>query len=253
MEHRALIHALFVTLLLGSAAHANGQNFTSISSVPPVASAPAVTTPEATAATAPSAAPAAAPAFDSVSSHPSSLPSAPAPAAATLAFSSISSLGAEPNATGSGPSLPAAATGSLMADRILVEKGARRLFLLNRGQVIAEYPVKLGLSPKGHKQFEGDFRTPEGVYQLSRRNPRSEFFLSVEVSYPNEADRARASAEGLRPGGLIMIHGQPNVPRKPPEYYATRDWTDGCIAVSNAAMVDIWQRTRLGIPIEIRP
>jgi murein L,D-transpeptidase YafK len=141
----------------------------------------------------------------------------------------------------------------MMADRILIEKGARRLFLLNRGQVIAEYPVKLGLSPKGHKQFEGDFRTPEGVYHLSRRNPRSEFFLSVEVSYPNEADRARASAEGLSPGGLIMIHGQPNVARKPPEYYASRDWTDGCIAVSNAAMVDIWQRTRIGIPIEIRP
>jgi murein L,D-transpeptidase YafK len=140
-----------------------------------------------------------------------------------------------------------------MADRILIEKGARRLQLLNRGKIIAEYPVKLGLSPKGHKQYEGDFRTPEGVYHLSRRNPGSEFFLSVEVSYPNEADRARAKAEGLRPGGLIMIHGQPNVPRKPAEYYASRDWTDGCIAVTNAAMIDIWQRTRVGIPIEIRP
>ena len=86
-----------------------------------------------------------------------------------------------------------------------------------------------------------------------RRNARSEFFLSVEVSYPNDADRARASAEGLRPGGLIMIHGQPNVPRKPPEYYATRDWTDGCIALSNADMVDVWMRTTVGIPIEIRP
>jgi len=226
MEHRAFIRTLFATLLLGCAAQASGQNFSSISSVPPVASAPAAATPE--------------------------LPAAPVAAAATLAFSSVSSLNAEPNATGSGPSLPAAAS-SLMADRILIEKGERRLLLLNRGQVIAEYPVKLGLSPKGHKQHEGDFRTPEGVYHLSRRNPRSEFFLSVEVSYPSESDRARARAEGLPPGGLIMIHGQPNVPRKPPEYYATRDWTDGCIAVSNAAMVDIWQRTRLGIPIEIRP
>jgi hypothetical protein len=253
MEHRAFIHPLFATLLLGFAVHASGQNFTSISSAPPVATAPAATMPGVPTAPAPSeapvAAPTAAPAFDSVSSHVPSVP----PAAATLAFSSVSSLNADPNATGSGPSLPVAATRSLMADRILIEKGARRLLLLNRGQVIAEYPVKLGLSPKGHKQFEGDFRTPEGVYHLSRRNPRSEFFLSVEVSYPNEADRARADAEGLRPGGLIMIHGQPNVPRKPPEYYATRDWTDGCIAVSNAAMVDIWQRTRIGIPIEIRP
>jgi len=258
MEHRAFIRPLFATLLLGFAAHASGQNFTSISSAPPVASAPAATTPELPAAPAPTAVPVAAPAsspapaFDSVSSHPSLPLPAPAPAAATLAFSSVSSLNAEPDATGSGPSLPAAAS-SLMADRILIEKGARRLFLLSRGQVIAEYPVKLGLSPKGHKQHEGDFRTPEGVYHLSRRNPRSEFFLSVEVSYPSESDRARARAEGLPPGGLIMIHGQPNVPRKPPEYYATRDWTDGCIAVSNAAMVDIWQRTRLGIPIEIRP
>jgi len=251
MENRAFIHTLLVTFLLGSTTHASSQNFTSVSSVPPVAYAPAVTTPEAPAATAPTADSAAPAAFDSVSSHPSSVP--PAPAAATLAFSSVSSLDAGANATGSGPSLPAAANRSMMADRILIEKGARRLFLLNRGQVIAEYPVKLGLSPKGHKQFEGDFRTPEGVYHLSRRNPRSEFFLSVEVSYPNEADRARASAEGLSPGGLIMIHGQPNVPRKSPEYYATRDWTDGCIAVSNAAMVDIWQRTRIGIPIEIRP
>ena len=160
-------------------------------------------------------------------------------------------------AAGAGPSLPYSGAGPSsafeIADRIVIEKGARRLRLLRGGQVIGEYPVKLGLNPYGRKQREGDFRTPEGTYHLSRRNPRSEFFLSVEVSYPNEADRARASAEGLRPGGLIMIHGQPNVPRKPPEYYATRDWTDGCIAVSNAAMVEIWQRTRIGIPIEIRP
>ena len=140
-----------------------------------------------------------------------------------------------------------------MADRILVEKGARRLYLLSRGEVVGEYPVRLGLSPKGHKQFEGDFRTPEGVYYLSRRNARSEFFLSVEISYPNDADRARAKQEGVRPGGLIMIHGQPNVPRRPADYYARSDWTDGCIAVSNSDMVEIWQRTRIGIPIELRP
>jgi len=252
MNLRIHAWALLAVIQLGTAAGAVAQGFTSISSVP--------VQPAATAATAP----APAPAFSSVSSVPAAAaPETPTPpvtvaappAAATLAFSSISSqdAGAEAGATGSGPLLPVPGTGSLMADRILVEKGARRLYLLNRGKVIAEYPVKLGLSPKGHKQFEGDFRTPEGVYHLSRRNPRSEFFLSVEVSYPNEADRARAKAEGVRPGGLIMIHGQPNVPRKSPQYYATRDWTDGCIAVTNAAMVDIWQRTRVGIPIEIRP
>jgi murein L,D-transpeptidase YafK len=140
-----------------------------------------------------------------------------------------------------------------LADRIVIEKAARRLYLLRGDDVLVEYPVRLGLNPYGHKEREGDFRTPEGTYYLSRRNPRSEFFLSVEVSYPNEADRARARQAGVRPGGLIMIHGQPNVPRKSPDYYANNDWTDGCIAVSNSDMVDIWQRTRLGIPIEIRP
>jgi hypothetical protein len=267
MPHRALALALYTTLLLGFAAPpAGGQGFASVSSLPPASAPPAVTPPGAL--TVPPNARAVTAPFSSVSSPPSLPPAAaeeaPAsgsvssppllpPAAATLAFSSVSTLNAGPGATGGGPSLPVVAASSLMADRILVEKGKRRLYLLNRGRVIAEYPVKLGLSPKGHKQFEGDFRTPEGVYHLSRRNPRSEFFLSVEVSYPNEADRARALAEGVRPGGLIMIHGQPNVPRKPADYYAGRDWTDGCIAVTNSAMVDIWQRTRIGIPIEIRP
>jgi L,D-peptidoglycan transpeptidase YkuD (ErfK/YbiS/YcfS/YnhG family) len=244
MKHHAIASTLIAMLLLGLAARATAQGFLSVSSLPATPAA-SITSPAAPSAPAE-------PAFASASSQqPQSTSAAVPAAAATLAFSSVSSLGAGSNATGAGPSLPSRT--SLMADRILVDKGKRRLYLMHRGQVIAEYPVKLGLSPRGHKQFEGDFRTPEGVYHLSRRNPRSEFFLSVEVSYPNETDRARAKAEGLSPGGLIMIHGQPNVPRRPPEYYASNDWTDGCIAVSNSAMVDIWQRTRLGIPIEIRP
>jgi hypothetical protein len=176
-------------------------------------------------------------------------PDSSQPAAAALAFSSVSSpnAGRSVGAGGAGPLLPASdGSGPAFefADRIVIEKGARRLYLLRGDDVIVEYPVKLGLNPYGHKQREGDFRTPEGTYHLSRRNPRSEFFLSVEVSYPNEADRARARQSGVRPGGLIMIHGQPNVPRKTPDYYASNDWTDGCIAVSNSDMVDIWQRTR---------
>jgi len=127
------------------------------------------------------------------------------------------------------------------------------MYLLRSEHIIAEYPVKLGLNPSGHKEREGDFRTPEGKYQLVRRNPRSDYFLALEVSYPNEADRARARARGVPPGGLIMIHGQPNVPRKPAGYYARNDWTNGCIAVSNSDMVDIWLRTPVGVPIEIRP
>ena len=180
-------------------------------------------------------------------------------ATAAVPFSSVSNAGTAGGgaAGGAGPSLPV--EGSFggasyeLADRIVIEKAARRLYLLRGDSVLVEYPVRLGLNPYGHKQREGDFRTPEGTYYLSRRNPDSEFFLSVEVSYPNEADRARARQAGVRPGGLIMIHGQPNVPRKSPDYYANNAWTDGCIAVSNSGMVDIWQRTRLGIPIEIRP
>jgi hypothetical protein len=256
MNLRAHASTVILALLLGAPAHATAQGFTSVSSLPAApASAASVPPPAALPVTAP----VAAPAFSSVSSLPAT-PSVAEPATApqpatTLAFSSVSSLdaGAGSSAAGSGPALPSAAGGLVMADRIVVEKGARRLYLFNRGRVIAEYPIKLGLSPKGHKQYEGDFRTPEGVYYLSRRNPSSEFFLSVEISYPNEADRARAAEEGLRPGGLIMIHGQPNVPRRPAEYYASSDWTNGCVAVSNSDMVEIWQRTRVGIPIEIRP
>jgi len=176
-----------------------------------------------------------------------------------------------PAVAGSGPAAPPGSSGTTpfgvayadavaagparleAADRILVKKSERRLYLLQSDRVLREYPIRLGLNPYGPKQREGDFRTPEGVYRLSRRNTNSDFFLSLEVSYPNDADRDRARKSGVRPGGLIMIHGQPNVPRKSPDYYASNDWTDGCIAVSNADMVDIWLRTSVGTPIEIRP
>jgi hypothetical protein len=140
-----------------------------------------------------------------------------------------------------------------LADRIVVRKGSRRLLLMRAGNVVAEYPVRLGLNPTGRKEREGDFRTPEGHYWLTRRNQSSDFFLSIEVSYPNDNDRSRARQLRTAPGGSIMIHGQPNFPRKPADYYVRNDWTDGCIAVSNSDMVDIWLRTRIGLPIEIRP
>ena len=198
-----------------------------------------------------------------------STPGWTAPATATVAAATTP---AAPTAAGSGPDLGASASaGSLAfgssyaeaiagparirapADRILVKKSERRLYLLKGGQVIAEYPIRLGLNPTGPKRYEGDYRTPEGRYELVRRNSNSEFFLSLEVSYPNEQDLARARELGMPPGGLIMIHGQPNLPSKPAEYYQSNDWTNGCIAVSNADMVDIWLRTDLGTPIEIRP
>jgi murein L,D-transpeptidase YafK len=140
-----------------------------------------------------------------------------------------------------------------MADKLLVRKSERRLYLLRAGQVLREYRVALGLSPQGHKQREGDYKTPEGQYKLIRRNPRSDFFLSMEISYPNSTDLTSALRQGVKPGGAIMLHGWPNIPRKTTDYYKSTDWTDGCIAVANADMVEIWLMTPLETPIEIVP
>lgn len=205
--------------------------------------------------------------FSSVSSKPAVVDPTPAPAAAPPAapVAQLAALndgfdassGGVPGLPGSSPEMSGRGAGSTgafeQADRVLVDKSDRKLYLLRQDRVVADYPVKLGLNPYGHKQQEGDFRTPEGRYLLSRRNPRSEFFLAIQVSYPNREDAAWAKENGWRPGGLIMIHGQPNVPKRPADFYANRDWTDGCIALSNADMVDVWLRTSVGIPIEIRP
>ncbi len=139
------------------------------------------------------------------------------------------------------------------ADYVLVDKSERKLYLFKAGRVLREFDVQLGLVPTGPKQREGDFRTPEGKYFLDARNPNSDFFLSIHVSYPDEKDRARARAQGVDPGGQIMIHGLPNEPKTDLSRYVGTDWTDGCIAVSNSDMVDIWLMTRDYTPIEIRP
>jgi len=143
--------------------------------------------------------------------------------------------------------------GLTQADSILVRKSERRLYLMRSGAVLRSFKVALGLRPEGHKEYEGDFRTPEGKYRLIRRNPNSEYFLSIQVSYPNEADLANAKRLGMPPGGNIMIHGRPNNPRKPSDYYAKVDWTEGCISVSNSDMVEIWLMTPADTPIEIQP
>ena len=140
-----------------------------------------------------------------------------------------------------------------LADEVLVIKSERRLLLLREGQILREFEIMLGLQPEGHKQREGDFRTPEGRYLLDFRNQDSDFFLSIRVSYPDENDRRLAAALGVNPGGQIMIHGLPNIRRYPEHYYLSQDWTEGCIAVSDADMIDIWLMTRANTPIEIRP
>ena len=177
-------------------------------------------------------------------------------ALAALLLASVSPLVAAEDALSSTDVAVAgtASTGSmLMADKLLVRKSERRLYLLRGGQVLREYRVALGLSPQGHKQREGDKKTPEGHYKLIRRNPRSDFFLSMEISYPNNTDMHRAQRQGVKPGGAIMLHGWPIIPRKTTDYYKSADWTDGCIAVANADMVEIWLMTPLETPIEIVP
>lgn len=140
-----------------------------------------------------------------------------------------------------------------VADKIIIEKAARKLHLMQGSQAFRSFDIALGIVPEGGKTQEGDFRTPEGRYILDIRNPNSEFFLSIHISYPNQQDRRQARQSGVEPGGAIMIHGQPNSPTKSETYYRTQDWTNGCIALSNSDMIDVWLMTGDNTPIEIRP
>ncbi len=139
------------------------------------------------------------------------------------------------------------------ADHVLVEKSARRLTLLREGRVLASYPVSLGFSPEGHKQREGDGRTPEGRYTIAYRNPLSVAHLSLKVSYPNAGDEEAARAGGYPPGGDIMIHGIMNGYSWLGRLHRLRDWTSGCVGVANDEMRDIYARVDVGTPIELRP
>ena len=132
--------------------------------------------------------------------------------------------------------------------RVLIDKGERRMHLLHNEKVLKSYSVGLGFAPAGHKAVEGDGRTPEGEYRIDRRNPNSEFHLSIGISYPNQQDRERAHAVGKSPGGDIFIHGRPWKNRK-----GGRDWTAGCIAVTNREIEEIYAMVRDGTPITINP
>ncbi|HEY1726156.1 MAG TPA: L,D-transpeptidase family protein [Steroidobacteraceae bacterium] len=140
-----------------------------------------------------------------------------------------------------------------IADEVVVRKSQRRLYLMRHGEVLRSYRVALGLQPDGPKERAGDFRTPEGRYLLTRRNSHSDYFLSIQVSYPNAEDLRRAHRDHVNPGGSIMVHGLPNNQRHAPDYYAAADWTDGCIAMSNADMVELWLMVQDNTPIEILP
>ncbi len=146
-----------------------------------------------------------------------------------------------------------AAAQETKVDRIVIEKALRKLTLLHGNQPVRSYHVALGAQPQGHKRREGDQRTPEGVYSIDARNPHSNFFLSLRISYPNEEDIARARAAGQDPGGQIMIHGLRNGLGWMGSRHQNSDWTDGCVAVTNSEMLEIWRMVDLGTPVEIRP
>lgn len=148
---------------------------------------------------------------------------------------------------------PASAAADLKADRVIVTKAARTLTLERNGAAFRTYPVALGAQPKGHKQREGDKRTPEGVYAIDARNPNSAYHLSLRISYPNEADRNRAVADGVNPGGQIMIHGIGPSSRAVKPLHPLFDWTDGCVAVTDEEMEEIWNFVDVGTPVEIKP
>ena len=139
----------------------------------------------------------------------------------------------------------------VVADFVLVDKSERKLVLYSKGQVLRTYQgLSFGDAPMGHKRFQGDERTPEGRYTIDYGNPQSRYFLSLHISYPNAQDKAYAAQHGRSPGGQIFIHGQPN--GSPDGARILGDWTDGCIALSDAEMAELWQIIPNGTPIEIR-
>ena len=138
-------------------------------------------------------------------------------------------------------------------DRIVVEKLARKLSILREGKQLKIYRVALGRNPIGSKQQEGDMKTPEGIYQIDYRNPHSDYHLALHVSYPSEEDTTRAAESGVPPGFDIMIHGLPNGHGWIGAFHRQKDWTAGCIALTDAEIEEVWRATPDGTTIEIRP
>lgn len=139
------------------------------------------------------------------------------------------------------------------ADRVLVIKSKKMLYLQKEGKTFASYPVVFGNQPKGHKEKEGDGRTPEGQYIIDEKKEDSGYYKALHISYPNEKDIAAAKAKGVKPGGKIYIHGQKNGYGWAARVTQTINWTKGCIALTNKDMEKVWQAVNVGTPIEIKP
>ena len=138
-------------------------------------------------------------------------------------------------------------------DRIVVEKAARTMTLYRGDQKVHTYKVALGSEPKGAKTQQGDHRTPEGKYSIDARNEHSHYYKSLHISYPNESDRQRARKLRVSTGGDIMIHGLPNGYGAIGKAHLLHDWTDGCVAVTDEEMDEIWKLVPIGTAVEIRP
>jgi lipoprotein-anchoring transpeptidase ErfK/SrfK len=181
----------------------------------------------------------------------------PPPSALARAYNLLRLKGLLPGVPGAAQAahLPAGRHGH-GAERVVVDKSERRLFLLRGGKAYREYAISLGGDPKGPKQRAGDEKTPEGTYTLDWRNPRSRFYKSIHISYPNADDRIRAERLGVDPGGDIMLHGEhynPALQRTLRRARQRKDWTEGCIALNNEHIDEIWREVSDGTPIEIRP
>ncbi|MEJ5228223.1 L,D-transpeptidase family protein [Thermodesulfovibrio sp.] len=139
------------------------------------------------------------------------------------------------------------------ADLIVVIKSKRVMFLIREGKILKTYRISLGKTPVGKKTSQGDGKTPEGRYYIESRNPNSNFYRALKISYPNETDILNATRAGINPGGAIMIHGLSKKVEYLGKYHIIDDWTEGCIAVTNEEMDEIWKMVPDGIPIEILP
>jgi murein L,D-transpeptidase YafK len=142
---------------------------------------------------------------------------------------------------------------SVQVDRVVVNKHERKLVLLSQGKELRSFKIALGGEPIGPKTRQGDHRTPEGSYVLDSRNSNSHFYKALHISYPNSKDIAAATKLGLNPGGAIMLHGLGKEYAWVGKAHVLHDWTDGCIAVTNEEMDEIWKLVRVGTPIEITP
>ena len=138
-------------------------------------------------------------------------------------------------------------------DRILIEKSAHLMTLYRGSEAIHKYRIALGTQPVGRKEKQGDHKTPEGMYTVDRKNPQSIFHMALHLSYPNAEDRERAKKRGVDPGGDVEIHGLEKKYAYLGALHRQADWTDGCIAVTNAEIEEIWKLVPVGTRVEIRP